>query len=328
LPPVRLTVACGPYAHTRALANGSVAVQGVDLTWLELGPEEIFWRMLRHEEFDASELSFSSYTILRSRGDRRFVALPLFPSRLFRHSAIFVREGSPLHRPEDLRGCRVGVPEYEMTAAVWVRGFLQDEHGVSPADVEWRTGGLEQPGREEKVRITPPGVRLQPVPPDQTLAGMLLRGELDALVTARAPTAFMQRRGLVRLLPDYAQRERDYYQRTGVFPIMHTFVVRQEVLAERPWLATSLFQGFCASRDVWLATVRNGNSSLEGIPFITSAVEEAERLMGPDFWPYGLEPNRPSVETLLRYMSSQGLLERPLTAEELFAPSTLQGFRI
>jgi 4,5-dihydroxyphthalate decarboxylase len=273
---LRVTVACGAYAHTVALALGLVPVAGVDLNYLVMEPEEIFWRMLRHEEFDAAELSLSSYVMERSRGVDRFTAIPVFPSRTFRHGDIYIQERSGVREPADLAGRPVGVPEYEITAAVWMRGLLRDQFGLAPDAVTWRTGGLEQPGREEKLRFTPPPrVRVEPLGEGQTLAGMLERGEIAALLSPRAPSCYLRGApGVRRLFPDYAEAEREYYRRTGIFPIMHTFVVRTELLRRAPWLAENLYEAFRQARDWFYRLARGGAAPICGLPWFGAAVEQ------------------------------------------------------
>ncbi len=324
---ISLTLACGPYDRTMPLALGDVRPAGIDLTYLRLPVEETFWRMTRHHEFDAAEMSMSSYLLRRSRGDDALVAIPVFTSRFFRHSCVFVRADAGIEKPEDLKGKRMGVPEYQMTAAVWERGFLEDDYGVRPSDMTWFRGGLEQPGRVEKLAVEIPGVDLRDIDPSDTLSAMLARGELDATMGARAPASFDGVR-VKRLFPNYREVEADYFRRTGIFPIMHTVVIRKEVLEWHPWVARSLFDAFCQAKDEVMAELNNSAALAVMLPWMIGEVEEARVLMGDDYWPYGYEPNGKTLEALARYSHSQGLAARLVDPRELFAPSTLDEYRI
>jgi len=323
---LRVTLACWDYDRTRALADGRVRVEGVEVIYLSLPPEETFWRMIRHQEFEVSEMSFSSYIIARSRGEDRFVAIPVFPSRVFRHSAIYVRTGAGIRDPRDLRGRRVGVPEYQMTAAVWARGLLHEEYGVSPEEIEWFTGGLEQPGRKEKLELTlPSSLRIRAIPSDRTLTEMLVAGELDALITARAPSAFV--RGderIARLFPNYWEVEREYYARTGIFPIMHTIVIRRDVYEAHRWLAGQLYRAFEAAKQMALEELFEIAALKVMYPWIVAEAEQLRHRVGGDWWPYGIEPNRRTIATLVRYLLEQGLIERAVEPDALFAPETAE----
>src|SRR5215471_17151902 len=243
---LRLTLACWDYDRTRALADGSVRPDGIDLGVLNLHVEETFFRMLRNREFDVAEMSLSSYCVSLSREDRPFVAIPVFPSRFFRHSCIFVSAHSGIREPKDLVGRRVGVPEYQMTAPVWIRGILADEYGVDPASVTYFTGGEEEPGRQEKLKLElPPQFKVVPIGPAETLSAMLADGEIDALYTARTPSTFASRPAEVRrLFPDFVSVEKAYFQRTRIFPIMHVIALRRAVYESNRWLARSLLKAF------------------------------------------------------------------------------------
>lgn len=309
------------------LALGDVRPAGVDLTVLRLPVEEIFWRMTRHAEFDAAEMSLSTHLLRRSRGDPSLVAIPVFPSRSFRHSCVFVSAAAGIERPEDLRGKRIGVPEYQMTAAVWVRGFLRDDYGLQPGDSHWFQGGLEQPGRVEKLAVEVPGVPVTPIGASQTLSAMLAQGELDAVVSARAPSTF-DGVAVRRLFPDFRAVEANYFRRTRIFPIMHTVVVRASVLDRHPWVARSLYAAFCVAKARATADLGSPVALAATLPWLVAEVEETRALMGEDYWPYGIEANRVTLEALARYSCEQGLAERVIPVEELFAPSTLDEYRI
>ncbi|HKX39216.1 MAG TPA: ABC transporter substrate-binding protein [Burkholderiales bacterium] len=327
---LRLTLACWDYDRTRALIDGSVRPDGIELNYLSLPVEETFFRMLRNREFDCSEMSLSSYAASLSLKEPPFVAIPIFPSRFFRHSCIFVSAKSGIRKPEDLKGKRVGVPEYQMTAPVWIRGILSDDYGVKATDVEHFSGGEEEPGRTDKLKIAlPPSIRLSSIPENKTLSSMLAAGEIDALVTARAPSTFRtQPDAVARLFPDYVETEKAYYRRTKIFPIMHTVVIRRDVYAANPWVAQSLFKAFSAAKAKALASYDQTAALPAMLPWLTAHVEEAKREIGADWWAYGLAENRHVLETFLRYHHEQGLSTRLLRPEELFAKETLESYRI
>ena len=294
------------------------------LNWVSLPSPETFWRMIQFEEFDASELSCANYFVLRSRGDTRFVAIPIFPSRTFRHSAVYVNPRAGIREPGDLKGKRVGVAEYPMTAAVWVRAFLQHDYGVRPTDVTWVTGGLEEAGRRDRVPVSPRGVRIEPAPPDRSLVQMLEDGEIDALVSVSTPSTL--RAGspnVARLFPDYPAVEADYYQRTGLFPIMHTLVLRREVYERHPWAAVSLFKAFSEAKEAAIERMLDTDSLSVTLAWSVGYAEQEQALLGPDIWPYGFEKNRRTLEALKTYLGEQGLLDSDFALEEVFAPSTL-----
>ena len=327
---LRLTLACWDYDRTRALMDGTVRADGIDLNYLALPVEETFFRMLRNREFDCSEMSLSSYAASLFSEKPPFIAIPVFPSRFFRHSCIFVSAKSGIRKPEELKGRRVGVPEYQMTAPVWIRGILSDDYGVKVTDVEHFSGGEEEPGRDEKLKLSlPASIRLKPIGKKQTLSRMLAEGELDALVTARAPSTFhTQPDAVKRLFPDYVDQEKAYYRRTKIFPIMHTVVIRREVYAANPWVAQSLAKAFGAAKARAYASYDQTAALPAMVPWLTAHIEEAKRDMGADWWPYGVAANRQVLETFLRYHQEQGLSKRLLAPEELFAKETLESFKI
>jgi 4,5-dihydroxyphthalate decarboxylase len=327
---LRLTLACWDYDRTRALADGSVKAEGIDLTYLPLPVEETFFRMLRYREFDVAEMSLSSYCVQLGRPDPPFIAIPVFPSRFFRHSCIFVSARSGIREPGDLAGRRVGSPEYQMTAPVWIRGILSDEFGVRVESMEHVTGGEEEPGRDEKIALDlPPAIRVRRIGPTQTLAHMLAEGEIDALFTARAPSTFHSRPDDVqRLFQDFVAVERDYWRRTRIFPIMHVVAIRREVYRAHPWVAQSLCKAFGAAQRRTYQDLGETAALKTMLPWLTAHVEEARREFGPDWWSYGLAPNRHVLETFLRYHHEQGLSHERLVPEALFAPETLDSFRI
>ncbi len=327
---LRFTLACAPYDRMHALMDGTIVPEGTDMNFIPLEVEEIFWRQLRHQEFDGSEMSFSSYTMARSRGDDRFIAIPVFTSRFFRHSCVYINTHKGLVRPEDLKGRTVGVPEYQMTAALWLRGIFEHEYGVSPRDIHWRSGGEEAPGRVEKLKLQlPTDVDYQPIPGDKTLSEMLDKGEIDALFAARAPSCFLKGSPNVgRLFQDYTQVEKEYYKKTHIFPIMHAIVIKRAIYEANPWVAMSLYKACVASKDLTLRRMQHTFALHTSLPWLVSYVEETRKLMGDDWWPYGIEKNRQTIEALCAYSYEQGLSLRPMTIEELFAPETFDEFKV
>ncbi len=310
---LELTLACGRYDRTQALIDGRVQPEGVNLTFIPLRPGETFWRMLNHGEFDVSEMSLSSYTILRSEGDTRFTAIPVFPSRTFRHSAIYLRADSRIERPEDLKGKRIGVGDYQMTAAVWVRGMLTHEYGVKPEDIAWVVG---KPIRSIK---PPEGVRLETIPADKTLEEMLERGEIDALVSVMIPKAIGKT--VRRLFDDFRKVESEYYKKTGIFPIMHTLVLKTALYEQKPWLAVSFYRAFCRARDLAYQHMYDTDALTVSLPWIIDDVESTRGIFGPQIWDYSIEGSRPTLDALVSDLDEQKLSRRPMSVEELFAPN-------
>jgi 4,5-dihydroxyphthalate decarboxylase len=324
-----ITLACGDYDRTRPLADGTVRAAGLELTVLPMMIEEIFFRMARFREFDAAELSLSTYLIsVASAGseDRPFVAIPAFPSRSFRHSGIYVNTASGIEVPRDLVGRIVGVAEYQLTANVWIRGILQDRCGVPVNSVRYRTGGLHEPGRREKVGIElPAGIDIAPVPPGDNLSDMLAEGRIDALYTPRTPRCYTERHpGVRRLFPDFKAAEADYWHATGIFPIMHTVVIRADVYQRDRWIARSLFDAFERARSS-AATGMDETAALRYmLPWLAADLEETRKILGTDYWTYGVKGNEAALETMVRYEYEQGLIGRRLDLAELFAAETLE----
>jgi len=317
---LRLTLACGPYDRTQALAEGTIAPEGIELVYIALQPAEIFWRMLQFRDFDVAEMSLSNYTSLVSQGDAPFVAMPVFPSRVFRHGYFFINADAGIREPRDLVGKRGGVPEYSMTAAVYMRGLLQHEYGVQPRDITWVQGRADRLGRK-----LPPEIRLSQAAAGSELGDLLERGELDFLMTANNPLTF--RRGspkVKRLFPNYAELEKDYYRRTKIYPIMHTIVIRREIYERDPWVALSLYKAFLAAKDRAHRLLAETGSPKASLAWLQPLIEEERRIIGEDWFPYGIDANRASLGALLQYNYEQGLSDRLLKIEELFAPSTLR----
>ena len=327
---LRLTLACWDYDRTRGLMDGTVRPEGIDLTYLNLPVEETFFRMLRNREFDVAEMSLSSYTLSMFREPRPFIAIPIFPSRMFRHSSIYINANSGIRTAKDLIGKRVGTPEFQMTAPVWIRGILADHYGVPVDSVTYCTGGEEEPGRSEKLKLDlPPSIRVEPIGEHQTLSKMLAAGEIDALHTARMPSSFWTASDKVkRLFPDYVNVEKEYYRATGIFPMMHTVAIRRDVYDKNRWVAQSLYKAFVAAQRRTYEDLYVTAALKAMLPWLTAEVEETRALMGADFWPYGFESNRKTLAAFLRYHHDQGLSKKLLTPEELFASETLEAFKI
>ena len=327
---LNLTFACWNYDRTRALMDGTVKVDGIDLNYLNLPVEETFFRMARFREFDISEMSLSSYCVTLSKPERPFVALPIFPSRFFRHSCIYVNANSGIREPKDLIGKRIASPEYQMTAPVWIRGILSDHYNV-PVDAQpYLYGGEEEVGRIEKMKLAlPPNIQVSPIAPHQTLSQMLYDGELDALYTARMPSSFLKGDGKVkRLFEDYSEVERRYYRETGIFPIMHTVVMRREVYEANRWIAQSLTKAFIEAQRHTYEDLKDTAALKAMLPWLSAYVDETQREFGDDWWPYGLEKNIKTLDTFTRYHHEQGLSPRKLDVQELFAPESLEAFKI
>jgi 4,5-dihydroxyphthalate decarboxylase len=323
---IPITIACGNYDRVQAIKDGRVKVDGCDVTFLPLYPEEIFHRVFKFQEFDVAEMSMSSYIRTVAAGASEFVGLPAFVSRLFRHSGIYIRKGAGISKPEDLRGKRVGLPEYQITAVVWMRGMLQHEYGVKPSEIQWRSGGQEQAGREERTPLKPiPGLDLKPIPKDKTLIGMLRDGELDALFTARAPSSFLAgEEHITRLFPDTRAAEIAYYKKTGLFPIMHLIGIKKKLLAKHDWLATSVYKAFVQAKELAMIDLTDVNALMVTLPFLEAETKATQAAMGQDFWRYGVKDSRHEIEALAGYLFEQGLIERKVAVEELFAPATFE----
>jgi 4,5-dihydroxyphthalate decarboxylase len=322
---IPITLACERYDRTEALRDGRVRPAGIDLTYLPQQVEETFFRMSRFREYDAAELSLSSYVITLTR-DAPFIAVPVFPSRLFRHSGIYVSAASGITTPADLVGKQVGVAEYQLTANVWIRGILADEHDVPVDSVTYRTGGLHQAGRPEKLKVDlPPQVRVEPIGPTQTLSEMLATGEIDALYTPRTPESFTRGdSGVRRLFDPSGPAEEEYFRRTGIFPIMHVLVVRRDVYDRHRWVARSLYEAFGQAKALCEAGMDETAAARYMLPWLHDEVARTRAVLGADYWPYGLDRNRDVLRTFLRYSYDQGLAARALEPEELFAPETLE----
>jgi 4,5-dihydroxyphthalate decarboxylase len=326
---LHLTLACEDYDRTRPLKDGVVKPEGIQLNYLVMPVEEIFWRMMKYEEFDASELSLGAFLVAAARGHRPFIAIPVFPSRTFRHRCVFVNTASGIRQPADLRGKRVGVPEYSMTAAVWLRGVFQHEYGILPEEIHWIQAGEENPGRKDRVNFEMPAEIRLDIIADRTLNEMIDRGEIDALMSPRMPVCFLEGSPRVRrLFPDYRQVEVEYFKKTGLFPIMHVIVLKRAIYAKDPWIAQTLYKAFCEAKDISMRELYDTNILRVSLPWTSAEYEDTRALMGGDYWPYGLTPNRGNLETLHGYLYEQRLIKQKLIMDELFARETLDAFKL
>lgn len=326
MPVVDLSLAICDYEHTRALADSTVRVEGATLNVQHFEyPSHIFHRALTYGEWDICEMSFAKFCWLTGHDDRRFVAIPVFPSRRFRHSAIFVRADSDLHEFAQLRGKKVGVPEWAQTAGVYVRGMLAEEHGVGLTDVEWYQGGVNRLGRTEVAELElPPGVAVRPVT-KVPLRDLLAGGELDAIIAASGPVSSPSQQ-FRTLLRDPGPQEEEYWLRTRVFPIMHVIVLRRSLHERHPWLARNLRRAFGAAKDVSLRRLATAHVSLFPLPLLAQSVAGARAALGDDFWPYGITANAPTLTAFCRYVYEQGISGIKLDPADLFVPSSLDEF--
>lgn len=327
---LQVSLACCDYDRCRAVLDGRVEIEGCEVAATALEPEECFHRAFKFQEFDICELSMSSHAMMVSRNENAYVGVPAYVSRLFRHSGVYIRTDRGINSPADLKGKTIGLPEYQITANVWIRGILEDEYNVKSSDIHWRSGGIEEPGRTERAQIDLPSeIDLQPIASDQTLSDMLERGELDGIIGARAPSCFL--RGVPnvdRLFPDFPSSEKSYFERTKIFPIMHVIGVRRSLAERHPWLPVNVFKAFLKSKQLaWYELGQIGHL-FNSLPWGVSAFEEAKALMGEDYWSYGLDADRHVIETFLRYHNTQGLSKRLVAPEELFAAPTLELSRI
>ena len=324
-----LSVAVGDYDRTRPLIDGSVTIDGVDPVFMNLVPEEIFFRALRATEFDICELSLSSYTVKTAQNDCPYIAVPAFVSRAFRHTAIYVRTDR-VKKPADLKGRKVGVPEYQLTAKVWARALLDDDYDVKPADIHWIRGGIEEAGRPEKLTIKlPPGVRLDNAPEGATISALLEAGEIDGFIAPRPP-ALVERGhpNIGWLFPDPVAVAKDYFKRTGFFPIMHVVGIRRTLAERHPWLPGAVFKAFEQSKQVSLTKLSDTSATKVTLPFIEEALKDVRSLMGEDFWSYGVPQNRKVLDYFLGQHHAQGLSSRRVSVDELFHPATYETFKV
>jgi 4,5-dihydroxyphthalate decarboxylase len=321
---LQISLSVCDYDRTRALFDGRAPIEGCDVIGVPIEPEEAFHRAFRFNEFDISEISLSSYMMTTTRGTAHYIAIPAFVSRLFRHSGIYIRSDRGIAKPQDLKGKTIGLPEYQITANVWIRGILQDEYGVKPSDIKWRQGGVEEAGRDERTPIKlPPDIDFKAVPADRTLSDMLEKGEIDGLIGARAPTCFL--RGVpnvARLFPDYQATEEAYFRKTKIFPIMHVIGIRRSLVEKHPWLAVSVYKAFVKAKELCMHELGQVGHLFTSLPWSVAEFDRIRKFMGEDYWSYGVEPNRHVLETITRYSYDQGLSAKKLSVDEMFVPST------
>ena len=314
-----ITLACGDYDRTQPLIDGTVKPEGLELNWLTLPHYEIWTRMLNYYDFDASELSLSSYLIARTLG-KPLIAIPVFPARAFRHSCIFINTRSGIREPRDLAGKRVGLAEFQQTATVWVRGILEHEYGLALDKVRWFTWA-----KRSRMEIDMPRqYSIEQIPPEKQADEMLASGELDAIICANLfPSLLSGAPNVRRLFENYPEVESAYYKKTGIFPIMHTIAIREELWKESPWIAISLFKAFQQAKELAYRRLNDLSPYKISMVWFREPMKEQREILGEDPWPYGLARNRRVVETLMGYLYEQGLAKRKLTIEELFAANTL-----
>jgi 4,5-dihydroxyphthalate decarboxylase len=326
---LRVSIAFGDYDRTRPLYDGRVKIDGVDPVYMALSPEEMFFRAMRHESFDVCELSFSSYAVRTARGDCPYIAIPVFLSRAFRHTSIYVRKDR-VKRPEDLKGRRVGVPEYQLSAIVWARAILQDDFGVAPEDIRWVRGGIETPGRPEKIALKlPAGVSLEPAPEGLTISQMLDRGDIDGFIAPRPPAhGALANPAIGWLFDDPTATARDYYRRTRIFPIMHVVGVRKSLVEQQPWLPGALTKAFSAAKSMALEALSDTSATKVTLPFVEEQLKSARDSLGQDFWSYGVSGNEATIEAFLHHHHAQGLSGRRLKLDEIFHSSTYESFSV
>lgn len=326
---LRLSVAMGDYDRTRALLDGRVQIDGVDPVYMTLYPEEMFFRAMRSQDFDICELSFSSYMVKTAQNTCPYVAVPVFLSRAFRHTSIYVRKDR-VHKPEDLKGRRIGLPEYQLSAHVWARAILQDDHGVHPEDVTWLRGGIETPGRPEKIALKlPAGVRLENAPEGTTISELLDRGAIDGFMAPRPPSAqALSNPAVGWLFDDPTAAAKDYFKRTGIFPIMHVVGVRKTLCDAHPWLPMAVFKAFNQAKGAALEALSDTSATKVTLPFVEEQLKAARETMGQDFWSYGVAANRATLDAFLRHHHAQGLSQKRMQIEEIFHPATYETYAI
>jgi len=323
---LRLTLAMGDYEHTRDLASGRVRPEGIDLTVLNFNVEQVHFRFFKKLEWEVSELSMGMYTSALSHGDRRFIAIPVFTSRVFRQSAIYVRREGPVRTPEDLAGKRVGVPKLSQTATIYVRGYLSATVGVPLASIKWYRGGVNDRGRTETGTLRVPSDIDITWVQDRSLTEMLLAGDLDALISARPPRSFLEGDARIqRLFPDYPAVEKACFEKTGIFPIMHTIAIRRDTYDANRWIARNLMMAFNEAKERSIARIRDLTAASIPLPWAADSLERAHALLFQNgtYWPYGVDANRRTLEAFLQFSCEQGVCHRLLKPEELFAEETL-----
>ena len=322
MPNLKLSVGCGPYDRTEALRSGIVQPEGIDLTYVPIkSPPEVFARMVKHNAFDFSEMSTSMYLTLRAKNEFPFIALPVFPSRVFRHGFIFINKKSGIKSPRDLEGKKVGVPEYRQTAAIWIRGILQHEYGVDMDTIHWYEGGANVPREPDVLDLRPDReIDIQFIGPEKSLNDMLAAGEIDAMIGARKPNSLDTSDDVGRLFPNYRDEEKAYFKKTGIFPIMHTLVINEELYKNQPWVAESVYKAFVEAKALCLEEMRFSGTMRYALPWLFADIDEMDDVFGGDPFAYGLEQNRPTLEALITYLHDQKFLAEKVAIENMFVP--------
>lgn len=314
---VDLTMAIGDYDRVRPLRTGEISPAGINLTLVNRPPGELFKQVVEFEQFELTEMSLSTFTLWTATGECPYIGLPVFPSRLFRHSAIYVNRDSYIDEPADLRGADVGVlPEYQITAATMVRGFLDEEYDIAPEEMTWYAS------REEKLPVDlTPNLEKHVIPPERDLEAMVADGDIDALISTLIPDTLGD--GIERLFPDFKAREKEYYESTGVFPIMHTLVVHEDVYETDPWVVNSIYEAMVEAKNLAIERLYNTDALQITLPWLIDHIEEACEALGDEFWPYGFQPNQKTIDMLTRYSYEQGLSCRKVDPMELFVDELL-----
>ena len=325
-----LSIAMGDYDRTRPIHDGRVQIDGVTPITQLLSPEEMFFRVFRHEAFDISEMSFSSYCVKTARGESSYTAVPVFLSRAFRHTSVYIRTDRGIETPQDLKGRRIGIAEWQLSANVWIRGILEDDYGLKASDIEWVRGGMDTPGRPEKIAVQPPaGVTLVSAPDGANLSDMLATGEIDGFIGPRSPRCFNEGAPNVgRLFADSVDTAGAYFKRTGVFPIMHLLGVRKSLAEAHPWLPGALFKAFSAAKSMAEIALDDTSATKVTMPFVEDNLHRARALMGRNIWSYGVAGNEATLNSFLDYHHREGLSEKRLTIEQLFHPATLESYSL
>ncbi len=322
MPNLKISIGCGPYDRTEALRSGIVQAEGVDLTYIPIqSPPEVFARMIKHNAFDFAEMSTSMYLTLRAKNEFPFIALPVFPSKVFRHGFIFINKNSGIKSPKDLEGKKVGVPEYRQTAAIWIRGILQSEYGVDLDTIHWYEGGANVPRQPDVLDLRPDrDLDIQFIGPDKALNDMLAAGEIDCMIGARQPDSLKTSPDVGRLFPNYREEEKAYFKKTGIFPIMHTLVINEELHNTHPWVAESVFKAFVQAKDWCLEQMKFSGTMRYTLPWLFADIDEMAEVFGDDPWAYGLEANRATLEALVSYLHDQKFLANKVDIEDMFLP--------
>jgi 4,5-dihydroxyphthalate decarboxylase len=320
-----VSLACAPYDRVQPLFDGRVKIADCIIDAHPMPADEAFSRAYTTQDFDITELSASSHLLTSARGDSPYVGIPAFVSRSFRHSSFYIRTDRGIANPVDLKGKRIGVPQYQQTAALWARGLLADEYGVRASEIGWRNGGLDTPGNGERVPLELRGIDLQPIPAGATLSTMLAEGDLDAVIAARPPACFLNGApNVARLFPNFREAEENYFRKTELFPVMHLIGIRRTLVAAHPWLATAVFDAFAEAREIAMTQLRYQGAFYAMLPWLPDDLSRAQAVMGPDFWPYGVAANRRELDAMRRWAVEQGLTENEPALEQIFAPDFLE----